>query len=150
MNYLCEICGVLFQTGKVLTSHQRTHRKQECKNCNKEFLINSQWAQKICLGLSEIYRCKVCPYETNLKRNLNSHHQVHKSVHHYSYCMYSSTKVGNLKRHLLQKHNIIINDVKVSNSVGFGIFENRMEWTMMRIVQNNVICLLILQVRLII
>ena len=41
--------------------------------------------------------------------------------------MYSSTKVGNLKRHLLQKHNITINDVKVSNSVGFGIFENRMD-----------------------
>ena len=123
MNYLFEICGVSFQTGKVLTNHQRTHWKQECENCNKEFLINSLRVHKeICFGLSEIYRCKVCPYKTILKTNLNSHQNVHKSVHQCSYCMYSSTKVGNLKRHLLQKHNITINDVKVSNSVGFGIF----------------------------
>ena len=128
MNYLFEICGFSFQTAKVLTNHQRIHQKKECTNCNKKFLINSLPAhKKICLGLSEIYRCKVCPYETNLKRNLNSHQKVHKSVHVCSYCMYSSTKVGNLKRHLLQKHNISVNDLKVSNSVGFGIFENRMK-----------------------
>ena len=97
-------------------------------NCNKKFLINSLPAhKKICLGLSEIYRCKVCLYETNLKRNLNSHQKVHKSVHVCSYCMYSSKKVDNLNRHLLQKHNISVNDLKVSNSVGFGIFENRIE-----------------------
>ena len=139
----------MFQTGKVLTNHQRIHRKQECKNCNKEFLINSLRAhKKICLGLSEIYRYKVCPYKTNLNRNLNSHQKVHKSAHQCSYCMYSSTKVGNLKRHLLQNHNITINYVRclivlVLESLKIG-------WTMMRIVQNNVISVLILQVRLII
>ena len=67
---------------------------------------------------SKMYMCKMCPYKTNHKRNHNVCLKLHKSVHEFIFCTYLSIKRGDPRRHKHLKHNIKINEFKVSTCVG--------------------------------
>ena len=74
----CGKCDLVLEDYKLLAKHYRAkHRRSKCEECEEEFC--NPWLMRmhhrnVHILQKKEYKCKKCPYETDIKLNLKSHH----------------------------------------------------------------------------
>ena len=70
----CEKCEVTCKGGRKLQTHMESHRKVNCKHCDKTILYNSRNSHTIkCVGEKKAFKCENCPATFNKADNLKVH-----------------------------------------------------------------------------
>ena len=104
---ICYICGKSFPKSKSLENHMHSvHSTETCDICGKSFKPSAfRNHRKSC---QPSYSCKDCDYQTSIKQEFDKHRRSHtakqKKTFNCVLCPYSSFRISNLKRHMIQKH----------------------------------------------
>lgn len=83
-SFKCSICEISFETNFRLQDHLSMHLESEkkfaCKQCDRKFLRGDVLNQHIKIFHSKstnVFKCGVCDYETNVKQNFEKHEGMH-------------------------------------------------------------------------
>ena len=116
LKYKCEHCWKRFPFPSDRDTHMISHRKIKMHHCvhptcNKSYFWKGDLAAHAKVHKKIIFKCSMCKYSTNDKRNLTSHMRTHSDLKRYicSSCLKLFKYHTQLRRHLpcqLPKSNI--------------------------------------------
>ena len=85
LKFKCTVCEVMFYFQSSMESHMLTHsteKKHACshKGCAKSFYSKGDLTKHIKVHLNTSWKCSLCEYTSNNKRNLKAHCQKHSHL----------------------------------------------------------------------
>ncbi|KAJ8948502.1 hypothetical protein NQ318_000040 [Aromia moschata] len=110
--YRCKLCPYKSKLRKCWTKHMLNH-KDISENASETETGNpkSPRVESVKDVEGTIYRCKLCPYKTQIKRYLTTHMFVHKDIsevkaHRCTLCPYKAKRKCGLTKHMLTHKDI--------------------------------------------
>ena len=115
----CEKCEVTCKAGRKLQTHMESHRKVNCKHCDKTIPYNSRNSHTIkCVGEKKAFKCENCPATFNKADNLKVHMANKRCSVQCNLCektllcSYACTLFSALRRHnditLEKSHTLVL------------------------------------------
>lgn len=117
----CEKCEVTCKGGRKLQTHMESHRKVNCKHCDKTIPYNSRNSHTIkCVGEKKAFKCENCPATFNKADNLKVHMANKRCSVQCNLCEKTLQSEFYLEKHISSTHRVQMNLVKTAEGhIGF-------------------------------
>ena len=84
--FACEVCGLTIRGRFKMQMHKNSHRKFNCKNCEKVIPYNSRSSHTNKCLAGKSYKCEKCDKVFNRKHNLQSHIEMKRCEMTCNHC----------------------------------------------------------------